>query len=135
MMPAALVLGLDLDVVGCDAAHRIVGAAPARIGCEMAEHRAAHFAAGRQTEARVRIVKGGFDAGAFSVEEIAGEMFAARRAHRIGLEQRALYLRITVFTEAIPRIRRWLFLFVQQVFEKLVDCIVHGITTSRAVFL
>ena len=117
MMPVALVLGLDLDVVCRDAAHRIVRAAAARIGGEMPEDRAAHFAARRQTEARIRIVESGFDAGAFTVEEIAREMFAARRTHRIGLEQRALYLRITVFAEAIPRIRRRFFLFVQQVLE------------------
>ena len=116
-MPAALVLGLDFDVVCGDAAHRIVRAAAACVSGEMPEDRAAYFAACRQAKPCVRIVEGGFDAGAFTVEEIAREMFAARRAHRIGLEQRALYLRITVFTEAIPRIRRRLFLFVQQVFE------------------
>jgi hypothetical protein len=135
MMPVASVLGLDFDVVCGDAAHRIIRAAAACVGGEMPEDRSAHFAARRQTEARIRIIEGGFDAGAFAVEEIACEMFAARRAHRIGLEQRALYLRITVLAEAIPRIRRRLFLFVQQVLEQLVDCILHGITTSRAVFL
>ena len=95
-------MGLDLDVVCGDAAHRIVGAAAARVGGEMPEDRTAHFAARRQPEAGVRIVEGRLDAGAFAVEEIAREMFAACRAHRIGLEQRALDLRITVLAETIP---------------------------------
>src|ERR1700720_3015823 len=110
MMPAALVLAFDLDVVRGDAAHRVVRAAAARVRGEMPEDRTAHFAARRQAKACVRIVEGRFDAGAFAVEEIACEMFAAGRAHRIGLEQRALDLRFTVLTEAIPRIRRRLFL-------------------------
>jgi hypothetical protein len=40
-----------------------------------------------------------------------------------------------VFAEAIPCVRRRFFLFVQQVLKKLIDCVLHGITTSAAVFL
>ena len=135
MMPAALVLGLDLDVVCGDAAHRIVRAAAACVGGEVPEDRAAHFAARRQPKACVRVVEGCFDPGALTVEEIAREVFAARGAHRIGLEKRTLDLRIAVLAESIPCVRRRFVLFVQQVFEKLIDSVLHGIRTRPAVFL
>jgi hypothetical protein len=135
MMPEESVLFLDLDVVRDHAAHRIVGTTAARVRCEMPEDRPAHFAPRRQAEARVCVVECRFDAGALSVEQIAREMFAAGGAHRIGLEERTLYLRIAVFAEAIPRIWRRFLLFVQQVLKKLIDCVLHGITTSPAVVL
>jgi len=135
MMPEESVLFLDLDVLRRHAAHRIVGTAPARIRREMPEDGPAHFAPRSQAKAGVRVVESCFDARPLTVEQIAREVFAARGAHRIGLEKRTLDLRIAVLAESIPCVRRRFVLFVQQVFEKLIDSVLHGIRTRPAVFL
>ena len=42
------------------------------------------------------------------LDEIAREVFAARGAHRLGLEQRAAQRRLTMLAEAVPRVGRGL---------------------------
>ena len=90
----------------------------------MPEDLAADLAPRRETEPRVRVVERGLDAG--FLDEIAREVFAACRAHGVGLEQRATQCRFAMLAEAVPRVGRRLRLTLQQTDEQAVDGVFHA---------
>jgi len=110
-------------------AQGVVGAAAARVRCEMAEDRPADFAPRREAKSRVGVVECRLNASAF--EQIAREVFAARLAHAIGFEERAANAGFRVFAETIPGIGFRLHRSVEQVFQKVFDCVLHVHLTAR----
>ena len=94
----------------------------------MAEHRTAHFAPRSETEAGICIVERRLDAGPF--EQIAGEVLAACLAHRIGLEERATDAGLCMFAEPVPRIRLRLDRAVEEIFQQVLNRVLHAHLTT-----